>query len=140
MFPIILGLSFAKTMGPFLRQHVLETISMAEFIFINSVIIMVISFIYAYVHRKEPFTNLFSLSHTQYGAIAIISIVTILSGFAIVRLEENGILSSIFLLRTVSSIFAVLVGLFLFEEQLTSYQVAGIIFAIISAALLMKTS
>jgi uncharacterized membrane protein len=138
MLSIVVGLSIAKTLGPFLRQHVLESITMAEFIFVNSVIIMIISFMYAYVHRRESFTNLVSLSRTQYSAIAVISLVTILSGFAIVRLEESGILSSIFVVRTVSSIFAVLLGLFLFEEQLTVYQIVGIIFAIISAGLLMS--
>ena len=137
MFPIVVGLSMVKTLGPFLRQHVLESISIAEFIFVNSIIIAMVSFIYAYVHRKEPFTNLSTLSHTQYGAIFVTSIVTILSAFAIVRLEEEGILSSIFLVRTVSSIFAILIGIFLFEEQLTIYQIVGIIFAIISASLLM---
>ena len=139
MFPIVVGLSLVKTIGPFLRHHVLESISIAEFIFVNSVLIMMVSFTYAYLHRKESFSNLLSLSHTQYGAIAVIASVTILSGFAIVKLEENGILSSIFMLRAVSSIFAVLVGIFLFEEQLTLYQIIGIIFGILSAALLMKT-
>jgi len=111
---------------------------MAEFIFVNSVLIMLISFMYAYVHRRESFSNLFRLSHTQYSAIVVISTATILSGFAIVKLEEMGILSSMFVLRAASSIFAILVGVFIFEEQLTFYQSAGIILALLSAALLMK--
>jgi uncharacterized membrane protein len=137
MFPIVVGLSMVKSIGPFLRQHVLESISIAEFIFVNSILIAMVSFMYVYVHRKEPFTNLITMSNTQYGAIFVTSIVTILSAFAIVRLEEDGILSSIFLVRTVSSIFAILIGIFLFEEQLTLYQIVGIIFAVVSASLLM---
>lgn len=138
MIPIIVGLSCIKSIGPFLRQHVLESISIAEFIFVTSVLIMLISFMYAYVHHRKPFRNLFRLSHTQYSAIVVISAATILSGFAIVKLEEMGILSSIFVLRAASSIFAILVGVFIFEEKLTLYQSVGIILAILSAAFLIQ--
>ena len=93
---------------------------------------------YAYVHHRKPFRNLFRLSHTQYSAIVVISTATILSGFAIVKLEEMGILSSIFVLRAASSIFAILVGVFIFEEKLTLYQSVGIILAILSAAFLIQ--
>lgn len=138
MFPIILGLSCIKSIGPFLRHHVLESISIAEFLFVTSVLIMLISFMYAYVHRRESFSKLFRLSHTQYSAIVVISIATILSGFAIVKLEEMGILSSIFVLRAASSIFAILVGVFIFEETLTMYQSVGIMLAFLSAAFLIQ--
>jgi hypothetical protein len=138
MFPIVVGISLAKSVGPFLRNHVLQAISIAEFIFINSAIIMILSFTYAYVHKQESLMNLLRLSQSQYCAILVISIVTIISGFAIVRLEENGILSSMFLLRTAGSICAVFVGIFMFEEQLTIYKILGIVLAVLSASLLIS--
>jgi len=52
MIQAIAGLSFLKTFSPYMRNHIMDGIAPWEFMFLNSVIIGILCFLYSYVHKK----------------------------------------------------------------------------------------
>jgi multidrug transporter EmrE-like cation transporter len=99
------------------------------------VIIGILSFIYCYFHKKEKISNLFSLSGTQYLAAFIISGLTIVSSLVYLAMEKDNVLTSSFLWRGISAVAFVAVGYVLFEEEITTTQMLGIIAIIIGSLL-----
>jgi drug/metabolite transporter (DMT)-like permease len=136
MWPIIFGVSLIKSFRPFFKQHIVQTITDWEFLFLNSLLIAVVSFAYAYLHKKENIVNIFRLSYTQYLCAFILACMTIGTSLAIFKMQENGIITSVFLLKAVSSILFIGAGIFIFEEKLTYKQLLGILFVIIGLFLI----
>jgi uncharacterized membrane protein len=135
MLHIIAGLSVLGTFRPYLRKHITQDINPWEFMFINSVIIGILSFIYCYFHKKEKISNLFTLSTTQYLAALIISGLTIVSSLVYLSMEKDNVLTSSFLWRGISAVAFVAVGFLLFKEKVTMTQMMGIIAIILGSFL-----
>jgi drug/metabolite transporter (DMT)-like permease len=127
MIPVIAGLSMVNTFRPYLRSHVMQNIAAWEFIFINSVVIGFVSFIYAYIYKQEKITKLFTLKWTQYCAAILIGSLTVLSTAVYLAYESNGIMKTNFLWRGVSSVVFILAGLFLFGEKMFPNQIVGVL-------------
>jgi drug/metabolite transporter (DMT)-like permease len=97
-----------------------------EFVFLNSVVIGTLSFLYAYVYKREDLTKLATLSWTHYAAILGIGGATVLSTLVYLSYESANVLKMNFLWRAVSSVVFVLSGLFLFGEKVEVNQLVGI--------------
>jgi hypothetical protein len=127
MLPLIVGLSLLNTFRPYLRSHITTDIASWEFIFINSVVIGTISFIYAYIYKREKITNLFSLKWTQYIAAILIGSLTVLSTAVYLAYEKGNILKTNFLWRGISSVVFIVAGLFFFGEKMMPNQIVGVL-------------
>lgn len=97
-----------------------------EFVFLNSVVIGTLSFLYAYVYKQEDLSKLTTLSWTHYAAILGIGGATVLSTLVYLSYESANVLKMNFLWRAVSSVVFVLSGLFLFGEKVEVNQLVGI--------------
>ena len=97
-----------------------------EFVFLNSVVIGILSFVYAYAYKKEDLSKLLTLSWTHYAAILGIGGATVLSTLVYLSYESANVLKTNFLWRGISSVIFVLSGLFLFGETLSVNQLVGI--------------
>lgn len=139
MIALILGMSLLGTFRPYLRQHITTHITSWEFIFINSIVIGIISCIYTYVYKREKITNLIKLSWTQLGAATIIGAVTVASALTYMSLEEHGIVKMSFLWKGISSVVFVTVGLMLFGESMDFHKFVGIA-AIIGGSFLLAAN
>jgi len=140
MLPVIAGLSILGTFRPYLRKHITQDINPWEYLFINSIVIGILSFIYCYFHKKEKISNLLSLSATQYCSVVIISSLTILSSLVFLSMEKNNSLTTSFLWKGVSAVAFVGTGMLLFEEKVTTTQLIGIITIIIGSFLVASTN
>jgi len=118
--------SLVNTFRPYLRNHVMKAIASWEFMFVNSIVIGILSFIYAYFYKKEDLTKLATLSWSHYGAILGIGGATVLSALVYLSYEQGNVLKTNFLWRGVSSVVFVLSGLFLFGEKVAINQLVGI--------------
>ena len=136
---MIMGISVLKSLSPFFRKHVMSTISNWEFLFLNSTLIAIVSFIYAYIHKRENITNIFNLSYSQYACASVVVLITVFTSLAVFKLHENGkIVMTSFLLKAVSAIVLVGFGIIVFNEELSSKQLAGILCMMLGMALLHK--
>ena len=136
MIQAIAGLSFLKTFSPYMRNHIMDGITPWEFMFLNSIFIGVLCFLYSYVHKKEKFSNLLSLSYTQIGAAVVLSVLTVVTGLFYLSMEKDNVMTTNFLWRGVSAAVFVGTGFILFNERLQWHQVLGIA-AIIGGSLLV---
>ena len=127
MIPVIAGLSMVNTFRPYLRSHIMQDVEVWEFIFINSIVIGLVSFIYAYIYKQEKITKLFTLKWTQYCAAILIGSLTVLSTAIFIAYEAQGIMKANFLWRGVSSVVFILAGLFLFGEKMFPNQIVGVL-------------
>jgi len=127
MIPLIAGLSMLNTFRPYLRSHITTDIASWEFIFINSVVIGFISFIYAYIYKREKIANLFTLKWTQYMAAILIGSLTVLSTAVYLAYENGNVLKTNFLWRGISSVVFIVAGLFFFGEKMFPNQIVGVL-------------
>jgi drug/metabolite transporter (DMT)-like permease len=132
-----LTVSLLKVFHPHIRKEILQHISYGEFIFLNSVLIGTISFIYTYIWQDADIYKLTNLSLQQYISAFFLAAVTIISSIIVFKIQENGIVSSSFILKMVSSFMMLIVGIFLYNETITPKQLCGIFLGIL-AILLIK--
>ena len=97
-----------------------------EFVFLNSVVIGTLSFIYAYIYKRGDLSKLTTLSWTHYVAILSIGGATVLSTLVYLSYESANVLKTNFLWRAISSVVFVLSGVFLFGEKVEVNQLVGI--------------
>jgi len=138
MYHIIAGLSLVGTFRPYLRKHITQNINPWEFMFMNSIVIGIITGLYCYFHKGENPVNLLSLAPSQYLSVLIIGTITVMGSLFYFSIEKDNIVSTSFLWRGISTIVFVLTGLFLFEEKLTNTQLIGILITIVGSFLVAK--
>jgi len=136
MIPIIFGISVLKSMRPYIRQNVFDKISSAEFIFLNSIFIGILSGIYAYIVNGENPARIWSLSYTQYSMGLFLGMMTVVSSVMIFKLQEEGIITMTFLLKSISAIVMLIVGVLFFNETLSEKQIVGIVLGILAVFLI----
>jgi len=136
MIQAIAGLSFLKTFSPYMRNHIMSGIAPWEFMFINSVFIGTLCFLYSYVHKKEKFSNLLNLTPTQLGATVLLSSITVVSGLFYLSMEKDNVMTTSFLWRGIGTAVFVVTGILLFNEKLEWHQILGIV-AVVAGSLLV---
>lgn len=136
MIPIIFGISLMKTLRPYIRQNVFDKISSAEFIFINSIFIGILSGVYAYIINGENPAKLWSLSYTQYSMGLFLGALTVISSIMIFNLQKDGIITTTFLIKSISSIVMLMVGVLFFNETINEKQMVGIVLGILAVFLI----
>jgi multidrug transporter EmrE-like cation transporter len=136
MIQAIAGLSFLKTFSPYMRNHIMEGIAPWEFMFINSVLIGTICFVYSYVHKKEKLSNLLNLTPIQIGAALVLSVLAVVSGLFYLSMEKDNVLTTSFLWRGIGTAVFVATGILLFNEKLEWHQILGIV-AVVAGSLLV---
>ena len=127
MILLLVGLSILNTFRPSFRSHITTDIGSWQFFVIISVVIGCISFIYAYIYKREKIANLFTLKWTQYMAAILIGSLTVLSTAVYLAYENGNILKTNFLWRGISSVVFIVAGLFFFGEKMFPNQIVGIL-------------
>jgi len=136
-FPIFI-ISIIKSARPFIKRNLFTEISSAEFIFVNSLFIGIVSFVYAYLYEKNELSGLWRLSYTQYLMGLFLASMTVVSSIILFELQRDSILSSAFMLKIISAVGLVIVGFLFYEEQISGKQLAGIFLAFLATVLLLK--
>jgi drug/metabolite transporter (DMT)-like permease len=104
----------------------------SQFLLINSVLIAILILIYVmFYEEQENFTNLSELGGTQYLAILLFAIFTVVSSIIILELQREEVVVSGFLLTTISSLFLIAIGVMLFGESVNVVQFFGIALVVV---------
>ena len=148
MYPFIFGMSLLKSGVPYFRKHLLSTLTSIELVFLNTFIIfmlvLIIFIYYLIIDKKFTINNLIqkckNLEITQIIALLVIGILTVSSSIIINEFDKNfnTPLINNLLIRGISLIFVILVGVFLFEEKYNWKQILGIGFTIVGLFLLFQ--
>lgn len=137
MFQYLFGLTLLKSINPYFRKHILNTLESHDFLFMNTIFIsffVLLFFLYKYFFHAKTFTlkkmmkNIRNLSYSQYACLVILSILTVSSSIFLYDLDKNyntPLVNSIFL-RVGGIVALLLVGIFVFEEKYTYKQIFGI--------------
>ena len=139
MLPVIFGISLIKTLRPYIKRNIFDNITSAEFIFLNSIFIGVLSFTYAYIYKGENIEKIWGLSYMHYMSGIFLACITVVSSLAIYKLQEDSIITTTFIIKSLSSILLLVIGIFIYNEKLNAKQIVGIFLGIL-AIFLIKSS
>jgi drug/metabolite transporter (DMT)-like permease len=144
MYQHILGITLIKSIRPYFRKNIINTLESHEFLFINTITISVVLFIY-FIYKvyfdkniiSDTINNCKKLSWIQTGSLIILSCFTIFSSVILIDLDKNyntPAFNSV-LLKSSSFIFLFVVGFLFYKEKYTNMQIYGIVFIIIGLVL-----
>jgi len=136
-----------KTFSPYLRKHVLGSLSAHEYLLLNTIVVgilVMLTVVYEIVFSKESVGRLLTqykkLTVTQLLCVIGVGSITVASSFVIMNLDKNyksPLINSV-LLKTCSTVLLLITGIFLFEESYSMSQLLGIVLAVVGAILLLK--
>jgi drug/metabolite transporter (DMT)-like permease len=136
MYGILLGLTLLKPFRPYFRKHISDILDHHEYFLLSTLMILFIIFMYTvYLVCISKTTtvgkmleNVSCLSCTEVSAIFVLSCLTVISGLLIFELDKNHNtpLMNDVLLKSMSTIAVICVGVFIFKEKYKIHQVGGI--------------
>jgi len=140
-----MGTTFLKSMNPYFRKHVLNTLNPREYFYLSTffVFILMIFVFFLFETRKttkEMISNYKKLEYSHYACVLIISVLLVVSSILLYELDKNyntPLLNNI-LLKTGSILVLIVVGVFIFGEKYTWKQILGIALTCIGIYLVMK--
>jgi drug/metabolite transporter (DMT)-like permease len=136
-----------KTFNPYFRKHILQDLETYDFLFINTFFIgLFVLFFFIYkktfhnYHLNNLITKFKKLSITQIIFFLIIAFITSCSSFILTHMDKNYNNPFIngLLLKVISAILLILVGVFLFEERYNFTQIIGVFLTILGLYLIMN--
>lgn len=140
-----MGTTFLKSMNPYFRKHVLNTLNPREYFYLSTFFVFILMIIVFFIFEtqkttKEMMSNYKKLEYSHYACVLIISVLLVASSLLLYELDKNyntPLLNNI-LLKTGSIIVLIVVGVFVFGEKYTWKQIVGIILTCIGIYLVMK--
>lgn len=145
MYHILFGISILKSMEPFFRKDVLQTFNSEEFLFVNTLMISILIILYTlymYITRKTKFNivgKLRTFSFVQLLFLISLALITFISTVSIFQISKEFNTQNLnALVKTLSTVFALFIGVTFYNEQYTANQIYGIIVTIIGIYLITK--
>jgi len=145
MLPHILGITLFGSLKPYFRKHVLNTLDSRDFLFVNALLIATLicgMFLYTYFFEnhalKKTYRNCCDLSYTQLGSLLLIAAFTVFSSFLIIDMDKNFNTPFVnyVIIKALSMVALLLVGILLFSESYNHYQIVGISLTVAGIAIL----
>ena len=145
MYHILFGVSVLKSMEPFFRKDVLQTLNNEEFLFINTIMIsllIILYTLYMYITKKTTMnitSKLKSFSFIQIIFLLALALITFISTVSIFKISSEFNTQNLnALVKTLTTVFALFIGVTFYKEQYTANQIYGIIITIIGIYLITK--
>lgn len=146
MYVYIFGIALLKSMSPYFRKHLLNSLNPHDMLFLNTFIICaLVACIFTYKHCfdkntsiKNTVNNFKKLTITQFISIFTICILAIVSSLVIFDLDKNfntPLLNFIFI-NCGSIVLLLLIGCFFFKEKYNWKQLIGILLILIGTYLI----
>ena len=145
MYHILFGISILKSMEPFFRKDVLQTFNNEEFLFVNTLMISLLIIIYTlYMHfTKKSTLNVYkklkTFSFAQIIFLIALAFITFISTVSIFKVSAEFNTQNLnALVKTLTTVFALAIGVTFYNEQYTATQIYGIITTIVGIYLITK--
>ena len=136
MYGMLIGITMLEQFRPYFRKHISNVLDHHEYFLLSAM--MILSIITMYVvylvwisgttTLGTMTTNLSELSCTEVFFIFVLSSLTVITGLLIFELDKNHntpLLNSV-LLKSISTISVICVGVVIFEERYKIHQVIGL--------------
>lgn len=132
----LLGITLLKSLRPIFRKNVMESIDTYSYLLLNTIFICIFIVLYFYyLHVKEiKFTSIVdnckNMNCIQLISMILISFLTVLS--TVILMNQNNISSiSGTIMKSLSTIILVLIGIFLYREKYSYIQLYGVLLTIV---------
>jgi uncharacterized membrane protein len=146
--PIFVGcISFLQQFRPYFRKHISDKLEHHEYLFLNSLLISIVSSLYLvflFVYEKTTIETIFkkyrSLTLVEILFLLALSGLTVISGILIYEMDKNKntpFLNSIYM-KFATAIALISVSIFMYKESYKIHQFAG--FALIIFGFLLSSS
>ena len=129
-----------KTFNPYFRKHILESLEMHEYLFINTFFITCFVFLYFlykfFFHNKfiDTLTNkILNLTIIQVIYFMFIAFITVFSSIVLIQLDKkhNTPLINGLLTKVISVILLLIISIFMFKEKYNYKQIVGIFLTVL---------
>jgi len=136
MYHYVAGITLLKSLSPFFRKHILTTLHSHELLFLQTFFISIFVFfylLYKWIYHKTPFQNIGTLHWTQMMCIFMIALVSVLSSILLFEIDKRynkPIMNTLFM-RVGSTVALLLVGIFVFKERYSFWQILGLVLIIL---------
>lgn len=138
MFNLLFGITMLKSMRPIFRKNVMQTIDNYSFLLLNTLFIAIFVVLYfIYLNKQDVkfisvVKNCGSMNIVQIISMLLISFLTITSTILIMNMDQSSLsTTSITVMKSISTILLVLLGIFVYKEQYNFTQIYGVILTII---------
>ena len=136
-----------KTFNPYFRKHILESLEIHEYLFINTFFVACFVFLYflykLFFHNKfidKLINKILNLTILQVVYFVLIAFITVFSSIVLIQLDKkhNTPLINGLLTKVISVILLMIVGIFMFKEQYNYKQIIGIFLTVFGLYLTMS--
>lgn len=138
MFNLLFGITMLKSVRPIFRKNVMQTIDNYSFLLLNTLFIAIFVVLYfIYLNKQDVkfisvVKNCGSMNIVQIISMLLISFLTITSTILIMNMDQTSLsTTSITIMKSISTILLVLLGIFVYKEQYNFTQIYGVILTII---------
>jgi len=138
MLNVLFGVTMLKSMRPIFRKNVMQTIDNYSFLLLNTLFISIFVVLYfLYLNsRNVKFTevvhNCASLNTVQIISMVLVSFLTITSTIVIMNMDQSSLsTTSITVMKSISTIILVLLGIFLYKEKYNFTQLYGVLLTVV---------
>jgi drug/metabolite transporter (DMT)-like permease len=136
MYLLFFGITLLNQFRPYFRKYISDTLDHHEFFLLSAIMILFVITLYiihlihisGHTSMSTLMGNMAKLSYIEVFAVFILSTFTVISGLLIFELDKNHnnpLVNSI-ILKALSMIAVVCVGVFVFEEKYKMHQVLGV--------------
>ena len=132
----IIGIMFMKSIRPIFKKNVMQSIDGYTYLFLNTIFIcLFITLYFLYLQYKNvKFTdvlgNCFNMNCTQFVSMMLVSFFTVVSTIFIMNQPEMST-SLATIMKSLSTVILVLIGVFLYNEQYSMIQLYGVFLTIV---------
>ncbi len=138
MFNLLFGITMMKSIRPIFRKNVLQGIDNYSYLLLNTLFIVIFVLLYFFYLNKnnikftEVVKNCGSMNLIQLISMILISFLTIVSTILIMNMDSASIsTTSATVMKSISTIFLVLLGIFFYKEKYNITQLYGVILTIV---------
>jgi drug/metabolite transporter (DMT)-like permease len=138
MFNILFGITMMKSMRPIFRKSVMQSIDNYSYLLLNTLFIALFVVLYfMYLNSKnvkftEVVGNCKTMGIVQIISMLLVSFLTITSTILIMNMDQSMLsTTSITIMKSISTIFLVLLGIFIYKEHYNFTQLYGVLLTIV---------
>lgn len=138
MYNILLGVTMLKSIRPVFKKNVMQSIDNYSYLLLNTLFISIFVMLYfIYLNSKNvKFTqvvdNCKSMNVVQVISMILISFLTIISTILVMNMDQSSLsTTSVTIMKSISSIILVLLGIFIYKEKYNFTQIYGVILTIV---------
>ena len=145
MYGYLVGTTFLKSMNPYFRKHILNTLNPREYFYLNTLFVFLLMIlVFLFFENKDSVNDIIrnykKLKVSQIGCIFIISFLLVASSILLYELDKkyNTPLINTILLKTGSIIVLIVIGVGIFGENYSWSQILGILLTVMGIYLIMQ--